>query len=94
MLSEDLLQLEKRVDVIKQVCHNTHKKLGGCLLGQGTDVEKRLVRCSPFLQKNDILMLSNNNNVGHILKSLCSYFSPPIVNNMKCAISVLTVGNA
>uniref|UniRef100_A0A7N6BG69 Rho GTPase-activating protein 44 n=1 Tax=Anabas testudineus TaxID=64144 RepID=A0A7N6BG69_ANATE len=42
VLSEDLLQVEKRLDLVKQVTHSTHKKLTACLQGQqGTDTEKR-----------------------------------------------------
>uniref|UniRef100_A0A3B5Q258 Rho GTPase-activating protein 44 n=1 Tax=Xiphophorus maculatus TaxID=8083 RepID=A0A3B5Q258_XIPMA len=42
VLSEDLLQVEKRLDLVKQVTHGTHKKLTACLQGQqGTDTEKR-----------------------------------------------------
>uniref|UniRef100_A0A672N6X3 Rho GTPase activating protein 44 n=1 Tax=Sinocyclocheilus grahami TaxID=75366 RepID=A0A672N6X3_SINGR len=42
VLSEDLLQVEKRLDLVKQVSHSTHKKLAACLQGQqGTDLEKR-----------------------------------------------------
>uniref|UniRef100_A0AAY5ELJ2 BAR domain-containing protein n=1 Tax=Electrophorus electricus TaxID=8005 RepID=A0AAY5ELJ2_ELEEL len=42
VLSEDLLQVEKRLDLVKQVSHSTHKKLTACLQGQqGTDVDKR-----------------------------------------------------
>ncbi|XP_078126204.1 rho GTPase-activating protein 44 isoform X3 [Sander vitreus] len=45
VLSEDLLQVEKRLDLVKQVTHSTHKKLTACLQGQqGTDVEKRSVK--------------------------------------------------
>ncbi|XP_030262721.1 rho GTPase-activating protein 44 isoform X7 [Sparus aurata] len=45
VLSEDLLQVEKRLDLVKQVSHSTHKKLTACLQGQqGTDVEKRSVK--------------------------------------------------
>ncbi|XP_051572505.1 rho GTPase-activating protein 44-like isoform X10 [Myxocyprinus asiaticus] len=45
VLSEDLLQVEKRLDLVKQVSHGTHKKLTACLQGQqGTDVEKRSVK--------------------------------------------------
>uniref|UniRef100_A0A3B4Z3U1 Rho GTPase-activating protein 44-like n=1 Tax=Seriola lalandi dorsalis TaxID=1841481 RepID=A0A3B4Z3U1_SERLL len=34
--------VEKRLDLVKQVTHSTHKKLTACLQGQqGTDVEKR-----------------------------------------------------
>ncbi|XP_041861129.1 rho GTPase-activating protein 44 isoform X4 [Melanotaenia boesemani] len=45
VLSEDLLQVEKRLDLVKQVTHSTHKKLAACLQGQqGTDTEKRSVK--------------------------------------------------
>ncbi|XP_042198477.1 rho GTPase-activating protein 44 isoform X4 [Callorhinchus milii] len=42
VLSEDLLQVEKRLELVKQVSHSTHKKLTGCLQGQqGVDSDKR-----------------------------------------------------
>uniref|UniRef100_A0A672PL18 Rho GTPase-activating protein 44 n=1 Tax=Sinocyclocheilus grahami TaxID=75366 RepID=A0A672PL18_SINGR len=42
VLSEDLLQVEKRLELVKQVSHSTHKKLTACLQGQqGVDVDKR-----------------------------------------------------
>ncbi|XP_062305149.1 rho GTPase-activating protein 44 isoform X3 [Osmerus eperlanus] len=45
VLSDDLLQVEKRLDLVKQVTHSTHKKLTACLQGQqGADVEKRSVK--------------------------------------------------
>ncbi|XP_028267379.1 rho GTPase-activating protein 44 isoform X2 [Parambassis ranga] len=45
VLSEDLLQVEKRLELVKQVTHSTHKKLAACLQGQqGTDIEKRSVK--------------------------------------------------
>ncbi|XP_028674403.1 rho GTPase-activating protein 44 isoform X5 [Erpetoichthys calabaricus] len=45
VLSEDLLQVEKRLELVKQVTHSTHKKLTACLQGQqGVDVDKRSVR--------------------------------------------------
>ncbi|XP_064179603.1 rho GTPase-activating protein 44 isoform X3 [Anguilla rostrata] len=45
VLSEDLLQVEKRLELVKQVSHSTHKKLTTCLQGQqGVDVDKRSVR--------------------------------------------------
>uniref|UniRef100_A0A4W5PYI3 Rho GTPase-activating protein 44 n=1 Tax=Hucho hucho TaxID=62062 RepID=A0A4W5PYI3_9TELE len=38
-------QVEKRLELVKQVSHSTHKKLTACLQGQqGVDVEKRSVR--------------------------------------------------
>ncbi|XP_029110114.1 rho GTPase-activating protein 44 isoform X2 [Scleropages formosus] len=45
VLSEDLLQVEKRLELVKQVSHSTHKKLTACLQGQqGQDVDKRSVK--------------------------------------------------
>ncbi|KAM9597645.1 rho GTPase-activating protein 44 isoform 3-T3 [Trichechus inunguis] len=42
VLSEDLLQVEKRLELVKQVSHSTHKKLTACLQGQqGTEADKR-----------------------------------------------------
>ncbi|XP_064007176.1 rho GTPase-activating protein 44 isoform X2 [Pogoniulus pusillus] len=42
VLSEDLLQVEKRLELVKQVTHSTHKKLAACLQGQqGLDADKR-----------------------------------------------------
>nr|XP_057924491.1 rho GTPase-activating protein 44-like isoform X4 [Doryrhamphus excisus] len=45
VLSEDLLQAEKRLELVKQVSHSTHKKLTACLQSQqGVDVDKKSVR--------------------------------------------------
>ncbi|KAJ8283479.1 hypothetical protein COCON_G00023290 [Conger conger] len=45
VLSDDLLQVEKRLELVKQVSHSTHKKLTTCLQGQqGVDVDKKSVR--------------------------------------------------
>ncbi|CAB1350199.1 unnamed protein product, partial [Coregonus sp. 'balchen'] len=46
VLSDDLLQVEKRLDLVKQVTHSTHKKLTACLQGQqGADErEKKSVK--------------------------------------------------
>ncbi|XP_074870847.1 rho GTPase-activating protein 44 isoform X3 [Carettochelys insculpta] len=42
VLSDDLLQVEKRLELVKQVSHSTHKKLTACLQGQqGVDADKR-----------------------------------------------------
>ncbi|XP_041085831.1 rho GTPase-activating protein 17a isoform X1 [Polyodon spathula] len=42
VLSDDLLLIEKRLDVVRAVSHNTQKRLVMCLQGQiGTDAEKR-----------------------------------------------------
>lgn len=42
VLSDDLLQIERRLELARLVSHNTHKRLVSCLQGQlGTDTEKR-----------------------------------------------------
>ncbi|XP_071067337.1 rho GTPase-activating protein 17 isoform X7 [Dasypus novemcinctus] len=42
VLSEDLLQIERRLDTVRSVCHHSHKRLMGCFQGQhGTDAERR-----------------------------------------------------
>ncbi|XP_064414790.1 rho GTPase-activating protein 17a isoform X4 [Latimeria chalumnae] len=42
VLSDDLLQIEKRLDTVRTVCHHTHKRLQLCLQSQpGTEIDKR-----------------------------------------------------
>ncbi|XP_034395878.1 rho GTPase-activating protein 17b isoform X2 [Cyclopterus lumpus] len=42
VLSDDLLQIERRLELVRLVSHNTHKRLVSCLQGQlGSDTEKR-----------------------------------------------------
>ncbi|XP_062859230.1 rho GTPase-activating protein 17a isoform X2 [Trichomycterus rosablanca] len=42
VLSDDLLQIERRMELVRAISHNTQKKLVFCLQGQiGTDAEKR-----------------------------------------------------
>ncbi|XP_022102382.1 rho GTPase-activating protein 17-like isoform X2 [Acanthaster planci] len=41
VLNDDLQQCEKKVDIIKDACQKTVKKLSACLQGSGQDVEKR-----------------------------------------------------
>ncbi|XP_047427830.1 rho GTPase-activating protein 17b isoform X3 [Mugil cephalus] len=42
VLSDDLLQIERRLELVRLVSHNTHKRLVSCLQSQlGTDTEKR-----------------------------------------------------
>nr|XP_057905652.1 rho GTPase-activating protein 44 isoform X6 [Doryrhamphus excisus] len=58
VLSEDLLQVEKRLDLVKQVTHSTHKKLTACLQGQqGADVEKKSIK-SPSQKKLPLTILA------------------------------------
>ncbi|XP_051928021.1 rho GTPase-activating protein 17a isoform X5 [Hippocampus zosterae] len=42
VLSDDLLQIERRMELVRVVSHNTHKKMVSCLQGHiGAEVEKR-----------------------------------------------------
>ncbi|KAM6166431.1 rho GTPase-activating protein 17 isoform 2-T2 [Erethizon dorsatum] len=42
VLSEDLLQIERRLDAVRSICHHSHKRLIACFQGQhGTDAERR-----------------------------------------------------
>ncbi|XP_017561014.1 rho GTPase-activating protein 17a isoform X2 [Pygocentrus nattereri] len=42
VLSDDLLQIERRMELVRVISHNTHKRLVTCLQGHiGTDAEKR-----------------------------------------------------
>ncbi|XP_023571169.1 rho GTPase-activating protein 17 isoform X2 [Octodon degus] len=42
VLSEDLLQIERRLDAVRSMCHHSHKRLVACFQGQhGTDAERR-----------------------------------------------------
>ncbi|XP_072167862.1 rho GTPase-activating protein 17-like [Diadema setosum] len=41
VLNDELLQCEKRTEHIKYACKNITTKLSACLIGSGTDVEKR-----------------------------------------------------
>ncbi|XP_054549764.1 rho GTPase-activating protein 17 isoform X2 [Talpa occidentalis] len=42
VLSEDLLQIERRLDTVRSMCHQSHKRLIACFQGQhGTDAERR-----------------------------------------------------
>ncbi|XP_077595515.1 rho GTPase-activating protein 44 isoform X7 [Stigmatopora nigra] len=48
VLSDDLLQAEKRLELVKQVSHSTHKKLTACLQSQqGVEVDKKSVKSPP-----------------------------------------------
>lgn len=48
-----LFQVEKRLELVKQVSHSTHKKLTACLQGQqGVDLDKKSVR-SPSVRLRD-----------------------------------------
>ncbi|XP_048870779.1 rho GTPase-activating protein 17-like isoform X2 [Brienomyrus brachyistius] len=42
VLSDDLLQIERRMEMVRAMSHNTHKRMVSCLQGHiGTDAEKR-----------------------------------------------------
>ncbi|KAM5135572.1 rho GTPase-activating protein 44 isoform 2-T2 [Mantella aurantiaca] len=75
VLSDDLLQVEKRLELVKQVSHSTHKKLIACLQGQqGTDTDKRSKKL-PLITLAQCLMegsavLGDDSLLGKMLK-LC-----------------------
>ncbi|CAH2292086.1 rho GTPase-activating 44 isoform X5 [Pelobates cultripes] len=75
VLSDDLLQVEKRLELVKQVTHSTHKKLTACLQGQqGTETDKRSKKL-PLITLAQCLMegsavLGDDSLLGKMLK-LC-----------------------
>uniref|UniRef100_A0A452GN83 Rho GTPase-activating protein 44 n=1 Tax=Gopherus agassizii TaxID=38772 RepID=A0A452GN83_9SAUR len=75
VLSEDLLQVEKRLELVKQVSHSTHKKLTACLQGQqGVDADKRskklpLTTLAQYLMEGSAI-LGDDSLLGKMLK-LC-----------------------
>ncbi|XP_040187043.1 rho GTPase-activating protein 44 isoform X3 [Rana temporaria] len=76
VLSDDLLQVEKRLELVKQVSHSTHKKLAACLQGQqGPDADKRSSKKLPLITLAQCLMegsavLGDDTLLGKMLK-LC-----------------------
>ena len=56
VLTDELVQLEKRIEQIQKVCHSSQKRIQGCLISQGTDNEKRLV--SDFVVPSTICLFS------------------------------------
>ncbi|KAM9296107.1 rho GTPase-activating protein 44 isoform 1-T1 [Gastrophryne carolinensis] len=75
VLSDDLLQVEKRLELVKQVAHSTHKKLTACLQGQqGTETDKRakklpLITLAQCLSEGSAV-LGDDSLLGKMLK-LC-----------------------
>ncbi|XP_062999223.1 rho GTPase-activating protein 17 isoform X4 [Elgaria multicarinata webbii] len=72
VLSDDLLQIERRLDNVRSVCHNSCKRLAGCLHGQyGTDAEKRHKKLplTAFAQnmQEGALQLSDESLLGKML---------------------------
>ncbi|XP_033886588.2 rho GTPase-activating protein 17 isoform X4 [Acipenser ruthenus] len=76
VLSDDLLLIEKRLDVVRMVSHNTQKRLVTCLQGQiGTDAEKRhkklpLTALSQCMQEGGCL-LGEESLIGKMM-DICS----------------------
>lgn len=67
-----LCQVEKRLELVKQVSHSTHKKLTACLQGQqGVDVDKKSVRSPSVRSSPDSVEESAqrhfNNNITKVL---------------------------
>uniref|UniRef100_A0A3B3SNY9 Rho GTPase-activating protein 44 n=1 Tax=Paramormyrops kingsleyae TaxID=1676925 RepID=A0A3B3SNY9_9TELE len=70
VLSEDLLQVEKRLELVKQVTHSTHKKLMACLQGQqGQDKKLPLTSLAQCLVEGAAI-LGDESLLGKMLK-LC-----------------------
>ncbi|XP_036003983.1 rho GTPase-activating protein 17b isoform X3 [Fundulus heteroclitus] len=73
VLSDDLLQIEKRMELVRFVSHNTHKRLVSCLQGQlGTDTEKRhkklpLMGLSQTMQEGGV-QLGDESVIGKMLE--------------------------
>ncbi|XP_023231170.1 rho GTPase-activating protein 44-like [Centruroides sculpturatus] len=73
-LNEDLVNVEKRVDLIKQSCHNTGKKIAACLQGVGTEAsvaEKRLV-CFNIKMQEWSSNLGDSSILGSVLHKCAS----------------------
>ncbi|XP_042336690.1 rho GTPase-activating protein 17 isoform X3 [Sceloporus undulatus] len=74
VLSDDLLQIERRLDTVRSVCHNSCKRLVVCLHGQyGTDAEKRHKKLplTAFAQnmQEGALQLSDETLLGKMLET-------------------------
>ncbi|XP_053221221.1 rho GTPase-activating protein 17 isoform X4 [Podarcis raffonei] len=74
VLSEDLRQIERRLDNVRSVCHTSCKRLGMCLHGQsGTDAEKRHKKLplTAFAQnmQEGALQLSDETLLGKMLET-------------------------
>ncbi|KAM3916337.1 rho GTPase-activating protein 17 isoform 2-T2 [Leptodactylus fuscus] len=74
VLSDDLLNIERRLDTVRLVCHNTHKKLQSCLqVPSAADPEKRYKKL-PLMGVSQSLMegclqLSDETLLGKTLQS-------------------------
>lgn len=69
-LSEDLINAEKRVELIKQSCHNTGKKIAACLQGVGSEAaasEKRMKKLPEALLAQCMQECSYNLGEGSLL---------------------------
>ncbi|XP_043823399.1 SH3 domain-binding protein 1 [Dromiciops gliroides] len=76
-LSEDLLQVEQRLEPAKRAAHNVHKRLQACLQGQsGADMDKR-VKKLPLMalshtMAESIKELDSDSSMGKALEISCS----------------------
>ncbi|XP_054844911.1 SH3 domain-binding protein 1 [Eublepharis macularius] len=75
-LTEDLLQIEQRIEPAKRAAHNVHKRLVACLQGPyGADVEKRVKKLS--LMSLSVTMaesfkeLDTDSSLGRALEMSC-----------------------
>uniref|UniRef100_A0A671LPN2 BAR domain-containing protein n=1 Tax=Sinocyclocheilus anshuiensis TaxID=1608454 RepID=A0A671LPN2_9TELE len=69
VLSEDLQQVEKRLELVKQVSHSTHKKLTACLQGQqGVDQKKLPLTSLAQCLVEGAVILGDDSLLGMMLK--------------------------
>ncbi|XP_061438699.1 SH3 domain-binding protein 1 [Rhineura floridana] len=75
-LTEDLLQVEQRIEPAKRAAHNVHKRLVACLQGQyGADMDKR-VKKLPLMALSMTMAesfreLDNDSSLGKALEMTC-----------------------
>lgn len=78
-------QIERRMELVRLVSHNTHKRLVSCLQGQlGTDSEKRQVRSTGFPLSCWLLPLISLplSSCTLLFTHKHTTFNRPVVNNM------------
>ncbi|XP_051878326.1 rho GTPase-activating protein 17a isoform X2 [Pristis pectinata] len=88
VLSDDLLQIEKRMDIIRIISHNIHKRLAACLqVQQGTDVDKRckklpLMALSQSMQEG-LSCLGDDSLITKLLET-CSEAENKLAHELAC----------
>ncbi|KAM3597479.1 uncharacterized protein V6R79_005147 [Siganus canaliculatus] len=86
VLSDDLLQIERRMEQVRLVSHNMHKRLVACLQGQlGTDTEKRhkrlpLTALSQTMQEGGV-QLGDESLIGKMI-DVCGHAEGLLANEL------------